>query len=252
MAKRLIKGFPQHENYVEPFVGGGAVFFAKPLAPGKNVIGDFDRWVTDFYADVRRGALRKCDEGFVKSRSLFKRSQKNKSACHKVALSSLSFHGGRKTYIAENTTAKAGTVMYQNRLLRHKDYQKKLRKSYVINRGFEKTMKKFDSTKTLHFLDPPWPVEYSEHFYKGGRIHKLSEAYKKYKGTAFDPFHVAKVSKSMKGHVVVIINDAPIVRKAFCKDKAAFKCKKIGVATNTGHGFANRPNLLITKKARRR
>jgi DNA adenine methylase len=252
MVQKLLREFPKHESYVEPFAGGAALFFAKPLVPGDNVIGDFDNWVTNFYRDVRNGKLNQCRGGIVKSRDLFERSKKNKSACYKVANTSLSFHGGRSTYVGEGKTAKGGTVMLRNKLMKAPEYQKKLRKSWVLNRSFEKTMRKFDTKDTLHFLDPPWPMEYSDKFYKGGKkaALKVNQATKKYAGTAFDPFHVAKVSKSMKGHVIVIINDAKIVRRAFCSDPA-FKCKRVMVPTNFGHGMEGRPNLIIHKRARK-
>jgi len=49
MAKTIISLFPDHNTYIEPFVGGGAVFFKKPKAD-VNVLNDIN---TDFIATYK-------------------------------------------------------------------------------------------------------------------------------------------------------------------------------------------------------
>ena len=39
LSKRIIEMMPEHETYIEPFVGGGSIFFRKPLVKN-NVIND--------------------------------------------------------------------------------------------------------------------------------------------------------------------------------------------------------------------
>jgi site-specific DNA-adenine methylase len=242
---------PPHSTYVEPFAGGAAVFFHKPLVK-VNVLGDHDKWLVDFYGSARKGGLRKCWGGFRKSKDLFQRSKKNRSACHKIALAALSFHADRATYTGEGN-AKTGAIMHKAKLKRYLDYEDKLKRSWLAQGDFERTMRKFDSRETVHFLDPPWPIEYSDVLYKGGnkaRVSKNQAKLKSYKDTAFDPAHVKKVSKSMKGHVFIIINDTKALRGMYCKDPA-FKCRGMKVMTNIGNRNVYKSNLLITKKARR-
>jgi site-specific DNA-adenine methylase len=253
IAKKLTKMLPAHTSYVEPFAGGAAVFLHKPLAPNANVIGDYDRWVTDFYKDVQKGGLRKCRGGVKKSKGLFERAGKAKSACYKIARTGLSFQGGRKGYVGEGATAKAGTVMYKGKLAKFDQYEEKLNQARVIQGDFAKTMRMFDSPGTLHFLDPPWPyLEYTEQFYKGGKKNKLggvSEGrLKKYKGTAFDPVHLRNVIKSMKGSVFMIINDHPKLRKIYCQKGNGLSCSTIKVATNLGNGNSWKKNLIVQKR----
>lgn len=48
LAPHIIPLFPKHVQYVEPFTGGGAIFFQKK--PSKNeVINDLDGRLTNFY-----------------------------------------------------------------------------------------------------------------------------------------------------------------------------------------------------------
>ena len=37
LARRIVSHFPQHHTYVEPFFGGGSVFFAKPPSKVETV-----------------------------------------------------------------------------------------------------------------------------------------------------------------------------------------------------------------------
>lgn len=57
IAQWVVSLFPQHESYVEPFFGSGAVFFAKP--PSQiEIINDLDGEVVNFFRVVRD----QCDE----------------------------------------------------------------------------------------------------------------------------------------------------------------------------------------------
>ena len=48
MVRHILPMFPQHKQYVEPFFGGGAVFFAKTPS-SHEVINDLDNRVINFY-----------------------------------------------------------------------------------------------------------------------------------------------------------------------------------------------------------
>jgi DNA adenine methylase len=246
MAKRFVKMLPPHDTYVEPFAGGAALFFRKPLVK-RNVIGDMDPWLVDLYKSTRNGGLRKCAGGVRKSRSLFKRVLKNQNGvCRKIALSALSWHGDRATYTGDQNTA--GKILLRNRLRKHELYRKKLRKAYLRLGDFAATMRKFDGDKTVHFLDPPWLLEYSDSFYHGGTKARIKKHRgMKKKGTAFDPEHLKKVCDGMKGYVFIIINNHPRLRKIFC-NKKGWKCRYIVAKVNKGGKNVRERQLVITKR----
>jgi DNA adenine methylase len=52
MVAKLLPLLPQHEQYVEPFFGGGSVFFAKDTCPHET-INDADEGVTGFFRVLR-------------------------------------------------------------------------------------------------------------------------------------------------------------------------------------------------------
>lgn len=52
LASKIIKLIPEHNMYVEPFVGGAAIFFAKPPS-GVEVINDTNKELINFYRVVQ-------------------------------------------------------------------------------------------------------------------------------------------------------------------------------------------------------
>lgn len=253
LANKLVRMLPEHDTYVEPFAGGAAVFFRKPMVR-RNILGDNDPWLIDFYKKVRNGGLAKCAGGIRKSRDLFRRVKTNdRSACKMLAKTVLSWHGNRLSFVGDKGTPER-RVMLKSRLKNHKSYQKKLRGAYVRKSDFATTMRKFDGVKTVHFLDPPWTLDYSDKTYHGGKkAYVKANLGKGGKGTAFDPAHIKKICDRMKGYVFIIINNDPEIRRIYCKDPK-WRCRTIVSHTNRGgravrgkRAHANVRNLILIK-----
>jgi DNA adenine methylase len=245
MAKKLTSLFPNHSTYVEPFAGGASVFFHKPLAK-KNILGDADGWVIKLYDDVRKGKLSKCDGGIKVSKGLFKRSLNSSDACKKVAAAALSYHGDRKTYGA---VSKEGRVVLADKLGNQGCYAQKLKSATLKVGDFATTMRKNDSKDTVHFLDPPWPMDYTDKYHAHGGPKRGKSRDKGSFGGAMDPEYVKKVSNQMKGTVVVIYNWTPELAKTF--SGPGWKTMKIKATTQHGRGgLVSRPNLVAIKKAK--
>lgn len=245
MSKKLIALFPAHDTYVEAFAGGASVFFAKPLAK-TNVIADADSYPIQLYRDVRKGALAACDGGIKISKGLFHRAKKNKRACYKVALSVLSYHGDRSTYGARSSE---GRVLLASKLKKAECFAGKLRKATLVRGDFAKVARKYDGCGTVHFWDPPWPLDYSDKYHAHGGAKRGKSKRKDSFGKAMDPEHVAKVGSKLRGTVVVIYNWTPKLAAIFRKH--GFEVKKIGATTQHGRGgLVTRPNLVAIKRAR--
>lgn len=53
LAPWIIAHFPRHDIYLEPFFGGGSVFFAKPPAPRGETINDLDGEIINLFTVLR-------------------------------------------------------------------------------------------------------------------------------------------------------------------------------------------------------
>lgn len=73
MARHILPIIPTHTTYVEPFFGGGAIFFAKP--PSKvEVINDLNKFVVNFYHQMKNNfaSLQQKIQSTAFSRGLYK------------------------------------------------------------------------------------------------------------------------------------------------------------------------------------
>ena len=245
LAKKLTALMPEHDTYVEPFAGGASVFFAKPLVK-RNIVADADPYVINLYQDVRKGALAQCNGGIKVSRGLFTRAKKNKRACYKVALSVLSYHGDRLSYGARGNE---GKVALARKLEKAECYAAKLRRAKLVRGDFAKVARKYDSCRTVHFWDPPWPLEYSDKYHAYGGAKSGKSKRKASFGKAMDPEHVASVGGKLRGTVIAIYNWTPELVRTF--KRHGFTVKKITVSTQHGRGGAvMRPNMIAIKRSK--
>lgn len=52
LARRIIALFPEHDTYVEPFIGGGSILLNKPPV-GREVAGDLNAGLIQFWSDLQ-------------------------------------------------------------------------------------------------------------------------------------------------------------------------------------------------------
>ena len=201
LADKIISMMPPHKTYVEPFLGGGSVFFKKPLAE-TNVINDIDKELMGFYKGVRDGEcekIRACK--LPKNRKEFDRAVENKSRdiCSYLGVNKRSYGSKMNKTSFAIRTARArgdsiGAMKFRDSCNSHKD---KLKQTEILNKDYKDVIKQYDSKNTLCYIDPPYV---DTHGYKHDNI---------------SPEEVAKIAKSMKGKAIISYNNHPRVRKAF-------------------------------------
>jgi len=241
----ILKRMPKHETYVEPFLGGGSVFFGKAPAK-KEVVSDLDRRLVNFYKafrDMSESRFKSCDlrysrEKFLKVREKHKLG-KPTTPCEFLQMNKLSFGckgetpgGGTKP----GPSSRWGKAIHRPRfgmsyVDRHfADLQKKLKSATIRQGDFRKIIKKYDGPNTFFYLDPPYFGN------PGGCI------YQKYGRCDVAPREVCDALKSIEGKFLMSYNDHPEVRKA-CK---GFKIEKVKTdyTINKGHHELTRELLI--------
>ena len=223
LKKRIISEMAPHKIYVEPFLGTGGVFFTKPLAE-KNILGDNDRELMDFYKKIQKTGKLKCNFDGGKSKWNQINKKKNKTTCDYAFIIKKSFGCAGTNPAPKVTRNTKGTQSYDKQV-------DKLKKAKLITGDFKKTIKQNDSKDTLFYLDPPY--------------HETSCSYPD--GSCdVDPYDVKKAVDGIKGNFILSYNNHPEVRKIFCKD---YKCKTVQTRyTANALGYPdkqNRKELLI-------
>ena len=227
--KKLLKELPDHKTYVEPFVGAGSLFFAKPLA-GKNVINDVNKGLVNFYKELRDDnncrKLKNCN--VPENDKEFDRQRK------KVDTNACAFIGTTiRSYGGDQNRAK-GIFNYDfknTKIKKHcNEYQEKLDKAVILNQDYKKVFDKYDSAGTLTYLDPPYWAT-SKHY--GTKVPH--------------PEEVCGLAHKAKGKVMISYNNHPEVRKACSK---GLKIKKVDVKYGFQQATTKKPKdvkeLLIT------
>lgn len=188
----ILKYIPSYDTYIEPFVGGGALYFH--LEPKKSVIADVHVELIDFYR-----ALKDC-----KNKEIYKFMQENNNdedTYYKVRSIEPkdSLENAKRFYYLRKTCFR-GMMRYNKKgefnipygrykncnfddLLEER-YINILKNSEILCEDFEKVFEKYDNSSNFMFLDPPYDTEFTDYGYcKFGQEehNRLAECFKKTK-----------------------------------------------------------------------
>ena len=169
----ILPHIPSYDTYLEPFIGGGALFFH--LKPNKAVINDVHKELTDFYLSIKNGHSNDI-YNFMKEHpndeeTYYKVRNYDNTECLNNAKR---FYYLRKTcfrgMLRYNKDGKFNipfgrykTCNFED--LKNIEYENLLKNTEVFNQSFEYIFDNYDNPNHFMFLDPPYDSEFTDYGY---------------------------------------------------------------------------------------
>lgn len=173
--KMFEKYFPeQYSTYIEPFVGGGSVYFY--LNPLNAVISDVHKELIDLYKSMGNGngeAIYDFMEKHPNDENTYYKVRDEMEINDELD-SAKRFYYQRKTcfrgMLRYNKNGKFNipfgrykTINYSE--LMNKQYEKLLARTEILNKGFEYIFENYNDENNFMFLDPPYDSEFTDYGY---------------------------------------------------------------------------------------
>lgn len=208
LAKHIIPMFPEHTCYVEPFAGAAALYFLKAPVDAE-VLNDVNGELVNLYRVVKHH-LEEFTRQFkwaLTSREIYKWLQITpeetltdiQRAARFFYLQKLSF-GGKVDGQTFGTATTSGPRL--NLLRLEEDLSQahlRLSQTFIEHLDWQACISKYDRPHTLFYCDPPyWGTE-------GYGVDFGIEQYA----------HMAELAKTIKGKMLISVNDIPSMREAF-------------------------------------
>tara|TARA_R110000751_G_scaffold17895_3_gene54742 strand:+ start:9745 stop:10527 length:783 start_codon:yes stop_codon:yes gene_type:complete len=237
--KKKIRGMiPPHTTYIEPFVGGGSVFFSAPADPNrKEVINDKDKEVAQIYMDVKnvgdkiQNITPPDKEGFNRLKGQTKFSSPVERLRRNLILSLYSFRSDRRNF----AFSKARMPELQARQSqgssqkKYEKYKERLKNTRILNQDYKTVIKKYDNPDAFIYLDPPYSTASDNNDYKDNDI-KIED--------------IINLLKTVKGKFILSYDNNATARRL--AKSAGFKV--LTVSTKYTDGRAGGGGHTINKK----
>jgi DNA adenine methylase len=209
MAKHILPEFPDHECYVEPFCGGAALFFMKE--PSRvEVINDFDGEVVNLYRVVAHHLeeLVRHFKWSLVSRQMFDwANQQVPRTLTDIQRAARFFYLQQQCFGAKPTGRTFGTATTAPPKLNLLRIEEKLSEAHlrlarttIEHLDWKECVRRYDREHTLFYLDPPY---WQTAGYAPGTFD-----FEQYQA-------MADLAGSIKGRMVISINDHPQIREVF-------------------------------------
>lgn len=205
VSKTIVSKIPDHTIYVEPFVGGGSIYFQKDIVK-TNIINDKNQYLINYYKKMARLSpheLRGCKRPNHKQWERIKKKfdhDKPLNTCEFWQVLSGSYACKIETWGAwKQKNKRAGKPISINVIKNLAHYQNKLNKTKILNQDYKIIIQRYDGKNVFFYVDPPYP--------DAVRYHQ----------PIVDPKDVAHSLKNVKGKVMISYNNHPSVRAAFPK-----------------------------------
>jgi DNA adenine methylase len=195
--KKIVSMMPDLRNkfYVEPFVGGGSIFFNKPKAR-VEVINDFDEEMVNLYRVAQLRPIELSDKKYTQEDldTIFKSTTTD--AEERAINTQLKM---RLTFAGRNKKLTSRAVSIPNTNKNQVKIHEKLRDTIIENEDYKIIINKYDSPNTFFFLDPPYEdSKRTTNTYNSIDLKKLRD-----------------MLLTIKGDFMMTINDSKNVRKLF-------------------------------------
>lgn len=216
-----------YTKYVEPFVGGGAVYWSKSNLDIPKVINDKEERLTKGYKIIKSGTLNNLER--FDTNNLGRLTDIYKGAYRDDAgyLSSViigtcnTFGSSFKGLIYKNSNP-------YSKLKKIDAYREAMKKTKILNQDYKSVISSEDGAGTFFFIDPPY-VKSSKGLYKEDTLNvdELLNAVRK-----------------IKGKFILTIDDIAENRNAFREFRV--RSHVIKAKGNVGVGAVDRSDLIIT------
>jgi DNA adenine methylase len=208
LAKQIIKYFPDHSCYCEPFAGGAQVFFRKP--PSKvEVLNDLDGEIVNLYrvCQSHPEELMRCLRYHLISRQWFELIKRaDPSSLTDIQRASRFFYLQRAGFGGRMLNPNYGHVVHGSQRLGPGRFpflieaaHRRLHNVQIECLPYEQILEKYDHTNTLFYLDPPY----------------LNRRYYRHNFAEKDFVTLASRLAKLRGTFVLSINDSPVLRQLF-------------------------------------
>ena len=229
LRKVILPLIPKHKTYVEPFFGGGSIFWAKDPAE-RSVINDLDDSIVELLRLMKKASTDVEDYDLSVLSDLTKANQfvkTNPTNTEQKLLKAITIQSGTfggkgkgKIYKTKNIPRWIKTLP---------DWQEKLKSAKIYNQSYLPLLKAYDAKDTFFFLDPPYEGSKTDKIYKHGDFN-------------FEEF--ANKVKKLKGKVMITLNDSKNIRQLF--KHWHIRGVVVRGESNVGAGSKDRKEVIIT------